>query len=175
MLPLLLVLLMAQIPCDQGESTTVCHCKQGMASACAALDPRKAAEIEKALRVLKVDAEGGKQAAEAAISESEATSSAPEPPDCKGQLHHVISRPIAKALNRHPTLTGVYQPRDSRFVTRAVDEAAHCGYQDWHRKVDEEVVNWLDTHKSVTAKEFEAFLRSLYNRPSLRARFPHGF
>jgi len=80
-----------------------------------------------------------------------------------------------ESLERHPTLTGVYKPRDSRFVTRAIDEAAHCGYQDWHRKVDEEVINWLDRNRAVTAKEFEAFLRSIYSRPSLRARFPHGF
>lgn len=35
--------------------------------------------------------------ADAAEAEGEA---APEPPDCKGQNHHVISRPIAKALER---------------------------------------------------------------------------
>jgi hypothetical protein len=175
MLSVLLLILVTQIPCAQGESSAVCHCKQGMASACEAIDPRKAAEIEKALRVLKADAEGGQQRIEAATSGSEATADDADPPDCKGQEHHLISKRIARALERHPTLTGVYKPRDSRFVTRAIDEAAHCGYQDWHRKVDEEVINWLDRNRAVTAKEFEAFLRSIYSRPSLRARFPHGF
>lgn len=175
MLSVLLLLLVTQIPCAQGESTAVCHCKQGAASACETLDPRQAAEIQKALRVLKVDGQDKPQSVEAEVSESEAAADDSDPPDCEGQEHHLISKRIARALDRHPTLTGVYKPRDPRLVTRAVDEAAHCGYQDWHRKVDKEVVDWLGTYRSVTAKQFEAFLRSIYNRPAMRARFPRGF
>ena len=102
-------------------------------------------------------------------------SDAPEPPDCKGQKHHIISRAIAKALENHPTLRGLYKARDPRFVAQAKDEAAHCGYQDWHRKVDQEVVGWLKSRDAATPKQFEEFLRSIYNRPEMRARFPLGF
>lgn len=70
MLALLLVLL-AQSPCGPEESTVVCFCKQGSASACEALD-------------------------------------------------------------EHSKLRGLYRPRDPRFVSRAVDEQSHCGYQQWH-------------------------------------------
>jgi hypothetical protein len=113
--------------------------------------------------------------AEALRAEGESSPASPEPPDCKGQLHHVISRPIADALKKHDTLSGHYEPRDPRFVTRAVDEQAHCGYQEWHRKVDAEVIAWLRNRPRATAKEFEAFLREVYSRPDLLKRFPHGF
>jgi hypothetical protein len=56
-----------------------------------------------------------------------------------------------------------------------VDEKAHCGYQEWHRKVDAEVVQWLKDHRQTTSKQFEAFLRKIYDRPDMRERFPHGF
>lgn len=92
-----------------------------------------------------------------------------------GQKHHPISKPIAEELANHPTLRGHYTARDPRFVTRAVDQASHNGYQQWHREVDEEVIVWLRTYRKATPEEFEAFLRQLYNRPAMRARFPDGF
>jgi hypothetical protein len=85
--------------------------------------------------------------AEAAEAEGEA---APEPPDCQGQNHHVISRPIAKKLEEHETLRGLYEPRDERYVARAKDKESHCGYQKWHRDVDLEVIRWLRNHKKAT-------------------------
>ncbi|HYO57806.1 Wall-associated protein precursor [Archangium sp.] len=110
--------------------------------------------------------------AEAAEAEGEA---APEPPDCQGQNHHVISRPIAKALKRHKTLGGLYEPRDERFVAKAKDRDSHCGYQQWHRDVDKEVIRWLRDFPTATRKEFENFLRGIYSRPDMLKRFPHGF
>jgi hypothetical protein len=92
-----------------------------------------------------------------------------------GQLHHVISKRIAARLGLHATLRGHYTARDPRFVTRAANKAAHNGYQKWHRDVDDEVIGWLDRFDRATPEEFEAFLRKLYNRPAMRARFPHGF
>jgi hypothetical protein len=112
------------------------------------------------------------RAAEAAEAEGEA---APEPPDCQGQKHHVISRPIADALARHDTLGGLYKPRDERFVAKAKDKESHCGYQKWHREVDREVIEWLRDSPKATQKAFEAFLREIYSRPAMRQRFPHGF
>jgi hypothetical protein len=41
--------------------------------------------------------------------------------------------------------------------------------------VDDEVVEWLKSHDELTPKQFEEFLRSLYKRPDMRVRFPHGF
>ncbi|QSQ21711.1 hypothetical protein JY651_42240 [Pyxidicoccus parkwayensis] len=92
-----------------------------------------------------------------------------------GQLHHVISKRIAAALEEHNTLRGHYTARDPRFVTRAADKAAHNGYQKWHRDVDKEVVAWLKRFDRATPEEFESFLREIYSRPAMRARFPHGF
>lgn len=111
----------------------------------------------------------------AALVQAEAATAAPEPPDCKGQEHHVISRPIAKILKDHSTLRGLYQPRDPRYVARAKDEAAHCGYQDWHRKVDAEVSEWLQKYETATPAEFMEKLREIYSRPDMQARFPNGF
>ncbi|HZH13309.1 MAG TPA: Wall-associated protein precursor [Archangium sp.] len=98
-----------------------------------------------------------------------------EPPNCTGQKHHIISRPIAGELERHRTLRGLYKPRDERFVTRAKDKESHCGYQQWHRDVDQEVIRWLQRETRATPKQFEEFLREIYNRPELLKRFPNGF
>ncbi len=175
MLPLLLILVAAQVPAVPGEGTLVSSCKQGMLSACEALrqvNPQKAAELERyAQQALKV-AEEAAGAAEAADSVADA---APEPPDCKGQNHHVISRPIAKQLKEHKILRGLYEPRDKRFIAKAKDEKSHCGYQQWHRDVDKEVVEWLKDHDKATPEEFMKLLRDIYNRKEMLERFPNGF
>ena len=174
------LLVMTQLACTPGETSAVCGCKAGMLSACETLklsDPKKAAEIlsqlEKAAAQAKVLEEAGQKAEE--TREAEASSDCSAPTECKGQLHHVISRPIAKVLKDHETLGGHYKARDPRFVTRAVDKEAHCGYQEWHRKVDKEVIDWLESYDKATPKQFEAFLRQIYNRPEMLKRFPHGF
>src|SRR5512140_3258820 len=121
MLPLLLVLVAAQVPAVPGEGTLVSSCKQGMLSACEALrqvNPQKAAELERyAQQALKV----AEEAAETAEAAESAADAAPEPPDCKGQDHHIISRRIASRLETHATLRGLYKPRDKRFVAKAKD------------------------------------------------------
>jgi hypothetical protein len=189
---LLVVLTQVVVACTPGETSLVCNCKSGMVSACVALvgeDARKAAqvlnEVESALEVLeqssrmagKEDEKKQQRARElqaAAESLSQALGSS-EPPNCKGQEHHPISRRIAERLSRHPTLKGLYKPRDPRFVARAKDEQSHCGYQEWHRKVDEEVINWLNEFPKATPKQFMDKLREIYSRPELKARFPNGF
>ncbi|MFV0317966.1 MAG: RHS repeat-associated core domain-containing protein, partial [Microthrixaceae bacterium] len=92
-----------------------------------------------------------------------------------GQEHHVISRRIAGALADHPALAGQYTARDPRFVTRAVDAAAHRGYQTWHRLLDTEVVDWLARNPNATTSQFEQFLRGRYAQSDLIERFPNGF
>ena len=98
-------------------------------------------------------------------------------PHLTGQLHHPVSNPIHRALQEHPVLRGLYNARDGRFTTRAIDAAAHRGYQKWHRELDKDVVDWLTdpANRNVTQEGFEAFLRALYGRPDLRARFPDAF
>jgi hypothetical protein len=88
--------------------------------------------------------------------------------------HHLISRPIAKKLEEHPTLKGLYKPRDPRFVTQAKDEQSHCGYQEWHRDVDKEVVDWLTRNSKATPQQFMDKLREIYSRPEMLSRFPDG-
>ncbi len=153
----LVLMLLANVPCSPEEGTVVCHCKAGSVSACEVLrqtDPKKFADLEKATA----------QRANAAKATVQPT----------GELHHAISRRVAAKLDGHATLRGLYKPRDPRFVTRAKDGAAHRGYQDWHRKLDEEIIKWLDGHKKATPREFEDFLRELYSRPDMLKRFPNG-
>jgi len=92
-----------------------------------------------------------------------------------GQQHHAISRTIHNALERHPNLAGRYAARDSRFVTQAIDDAAHRGYQTWHRELDQQVVGWIQVNPNASPAEFEGFLRELYATPDLASRFPGGF
>lgn len=92
-----------------------------------------------------------------------------------GQLHHVIATKVARAIDDHPILKGAFARRDPRFVTRAIDGAAHRGYQRWHRELDAEVVTWIERNREKTAEDFLAFLKGLYERPDIKARFPNGF
>ncbi|MFY0525961.1 Wall-associated protein precursor [Archangium gephyra] len=160
----LLVLLLTQLPSTPGEAPG-CLCEERIVNAAMELVEKATAPTKMVEQVLRK----GDDAAQAAAADCS------EPIQCTGQLHHVISRPIAKALEDHQTLKGQYKPRDERFVTRAVDEKAHCGYQEWHRELDAEVVQWLRRNREATAKQFEAYLRLIYNRPDMLARFPHGF
>jgi RHS repeat-associated protein len=92
-----------------------------------------------------------------------------------GQFHHVISTRIARALERHPTLAEHYSRRDPRFVTRAVDNAAHRGYQTWHRNLDAEVADFIGGNPNLAPEAFERYLRDRYAQPDLNWRFPNGF
>lgn len=91
-----------------------------------------------------------------------------------GQRHHAISRPIHRALSRHPNLRGQYKAYDPRFTTRAKDLAYHHGYQHWHRQLDAEMKTWLIRNRKATPTEFENFLRWRYSQPDLIDRFPGG-
>lgn len=185
MLSLLILLVAAQGPAVPGEGTLVSFCKQGRMSACKELakdNPVKAAEIQAefakaALRqeALRVAEEEAREKENAKADESSEAEASGEPPNCNGQNHHIISKPIAEALKEHETLSGLYEPRDERFVAKAKDKESHCGYQDWHRKVDKEVIEWLTDNKRATAEQFMKMLREIYNRPDMLKRFPNGF
>ncbi|ATB29099.1 Wall-associated protein precursor [Melittangium boletus] len=184
MLSSLMLVVLTQVACTPGETSLVCSCKQGMVSACMTLagdDARKAAQVLDEVQGLleqatwKAGEEQEKQRLQAAAESLSQTLESSEPPHCKGQNHHLISRPIARGLEEHPRLRGLYKPRDPRFVSRAKDEQAHCGYQEWHREIDDEVVRWLKRTPGATPKEFMDKLREIYGRPEMIARFPHGF
>ncbi len=72
-------------------------------------------------------------------------------------------------------LKHLYRYRDPRFVAKAKDLKAHCGWQDWHRNLDREIAKWIKERQKLTPEQFEAYLREVYRRPDLRARFPNGF
>lgn len=123
MLTLVLLLVTTQVPPVPGEPPLVSFCKQGRVSACEELKrlfPEKYAEVaaelaKAALRyeTLRAADEAGRDDADAKDGEAAGVEAAGEvsgePPNCDGQNHHVISRPIAKELERHETLGGLYE------------------------------------------------------------------
>jgi hypothetical protein len=187
MISLVILLVAAQVPAVPGEGTLVSFCKQGRITACQELaktDPQKAAEIQAALakgalghEALRRTQDESQEQEEAESNEAEADTSdvSYEPPNCTGQTHHIISRPISEELERHRTLRGLFKPRDERFKTQAKDKESHCGYQEWHRKVDLKVIEWLKAQDKATPEQFLKMLRELYSQPDLLKRFPHGF
>jgi len=120
------------------------------------------------------DAAGkSRRAVRAVDNAADAASNAPV--KTVGQIHHVISTKVARAVDDHPILSGLFAKRDSRFVTQAVDGAAHRGYQRWRRDLDKEVAEWIENNHSRNGDDFLAYLKTLYERPDIKARFPNGF
>ncbi len=91
------------------------------------------------------------------------------------QIHHPISDAVHKALEEHPNLRGKYSKRDKRFESLAKDIESHKGYQEWHREVDAQTKDWIDSHKGATEAQFEEWLRWRYSERDLKARFPKSF
>ncbi len=172
------------LPCAPSDGTVVCGCKQQSASACEALaagDPEAMKGILRLALALKA-AQAVKQAEENSADSVDTgcgTSQSPEQDDeqakCTGQMHHIISKTVWRALQGQPMLKDRYQYRDPRFVAQAKDLKAHCGWEGWHRKLDDEIAKWVVDRPKLTPEEFEAYLREMYARPELRARFPNGF
>jgi hypothetical protein len=92
-----------------------------------------------------------------------------------GQVHHPISKVVHDALEKHKHLRGKYKVRDPRFKTRAITAEAHRGYQEWHRELDKEVAQWINTHTEANEQQFETWLRARYRKADILARFPEGF
>jgi len=179
-LSLLVALWVAQIPCAPNDLSIVCQCKEGSPSACAALEvvnPELARDILRLLTMAKA-AKDAKQATEKSTGAT-VDSGCGEPPGdddkkCVGQEHHLISKLVFEALEKS-NLKGVYHYRDPRFVARAADQKAHCGYEGWHRNLDREIAAWIQKTIDLTPEKFESFLREAYRRPEIKARFPNGF
>ena len=173
LLPLMLVLVTTQIPCGPREFSDTCKWKQGMATACEALrqtDKKLADALEAAARqgarkaVEAAHAQQGAGESESQVQEvAQASCDASEPHNCKGQNHHIISRRIARELENHRVLRGAYKARDPRFVAQAKDEESHCGYQQWHRDVDDEAEDLLQARD---AREIPQWLLNPPPRPA---------
>lgn len=188
-LHLALSLLLSQVPvvplpCLPSDGSVVCTCKQGMASACAALAGEdeetlrgilRAAAAVKAAQEAKKAQEKGNAAVDTGCGNGQDPNRDDGKQKCTGQLHHIISKTVWIALDAHKVLHGQYRYRDQRFVARAKDLNSHCGWQDWHRSLDEEIIGWINEHAEATVQQFEAYLREVYARPELRLRFPNGF
>jgi hypothetical protein len=80
-----------------------------------------------------------------------------------------------RALDDHRTLRGVFKRDDKRFQFPAKDAEAHKGYDEWHRDIDAEVVNWIkkEQNQVATPKEFLRYLHDFYQRPLNRSRIPN--
>ena len=78
-----------------------------------------------------------------------------------------------RALSEHGTLRGIFQREDARFIYRAADDAAHRGYQQWHRRYDREVLEWLERNADATQEQFIDFLNKLHQQDWLRERIPN--
>ncbi|MCX7747060.1 MAG: polymorphic toxin-type HINT domain-containing protein [Clostridia bacterium] len=89
-----------------------------------------------------------------------------------GQIHHLLSNKIMRALNNHPTLKGLFDRENPLFKFRAASAEAHKGYQQWHRTVDNDIVEWLTNNADATAQEFKNFINSVYNRLEIKIRIP---
>jgi hypothetical protein len=172
---------LAQLSCWDTESCCILRDPPTAANRCM-VSPARIAEVVNGVKTLYGTTQAGAarlkeeaQAKEDAEFAEAAGEAAPEPPDCQGQNHHVISRPIAKALEEHQTLSKLYEPRDERYVAKAKDKESHCGYQKWHRDLDLEVIRWLRRYEKATPEQFMKMLREIYNRKDMLKRFPNGF
>jgi hypothetical protein len=92
-----------------------------------------------------------------------------------GQAHHLLSTKITRVLNSHPTLKGAfdYSRTNSKYIYNALDDAAHKGYQTWHRQYDARVVEWLQTNVRATPGQFDKFLHNLHQQPWLKSKIPN--
>jgi hypothetical protein len=186
---LALGLLLAQvpavpIPCNpEVDNTVVCKCKQGSPAACDALAKTYPETLKGILRLAamakaaqEIGKTGAKEKAADVVDTGCGSGQDPnEKQECTGQSHHIISMTVWLALERNPSLRGHYTYRDPRFVTQAKDLKAHCGYEGWHRRVDKEIAKWVDERPNLTFQQLEVYLREVYSRAELLARFPNGF
>jgi hypothetical protein len=92
-----------------------------------------------------------------------------------GQNHHLLTNKVMRALDKHRTLRGVFKRDDKRFQYLAKDAEAHKGYDEWHREIDDEVVNWIKDRNNAeaTPKEFIRYLHDYYQAPRQSRRIPN--
>ncbi|MDR2171942.1 MAG: hypothetical protein LBP59_17495, partial [Planctomycetaceae bacterium] len=89
-----------------------------------------------------------------------------------GQLHHPISKKIFNELDKNESISSKFKDNYRNFITKAIDRQSHSGYQQWHRELDDKIVDWLKNHNKTTDEEFIVFLKKIYNESDLAKRFP---
>jgi hypothetical protein len=94
------------------------------------------------------------------------------PAQLLGQAHHVISNPMIRALNNHKTLSGLFDRAGS--IVDALYKHSHQGYQQWHRTIDNNMVNWLSRNPNATSNQFWNELYKQYNTKDMIQRFGEG-
>ena len=85
----------------------------------------------------------------------------------RGQFHHILSTKVWKVMD--DTLKAAFGNNRNSLVVRAIDYAAHHGYQAWHRVVDNKLVDYILT-ESPTKSQMINKLVELYT--PLVERFP---
>lgn len=91
-------------------------------------------------------------------------------PGATGQAHHPISRRIERAARNNPNLKGQVT-RNGCGTVRANTLADHLGYQDWHRRLDETIIDWLENNPTGTLDKFTAFMNEQYANKEIYRRF----
>lgn len=91
-------------------------------------------------------------------------------PGATGQAHHPISRKIERAAQYNPNLKGQVT-RDGWGTIRANTLKDHLGYQDWHRKLDKTIIDWLEKNPTGTLDKFTAFMNKQYADNEITRRF----
>ena len=91
-------------------------------------------------------------------------------PGATGQAHHPISRGIEKAAKLHEKLKNLVT-RKGWGTVRASLLKDHCGYQDWHRDLDKEIMDWILSHADATLDDFIKYMNELYADPDMVRRF----
>jgi len=91
------------------------------------------------------------------------------PLNYSGQIHHVLSNPIMKSLNSHPTLSGLFDRAGS--IVQAMYKYSHYGYEKWHRAIDNYMATWLSNNQNASANDFWCELYKLYNTHEMIQRF----
>ncbi len=85
----------------------------------------------------------------------------------RGQSHHILSKRVWNVMS--DSLKTAFGNNRNSLIVQAIDYEAHHGYQQWHRVVDNKLVNYI-VEFSPTKEQFLNKLVELYT--PLVDRFP---
>jgi RHS repeat-associated protein len=86
------------------------------------------------------------------------------------QEHHLIPNKASRALTRRGIDGDALRARADLIYDTA--PGRHFGYEDWHRSLDTEIVDYIRTTPDLTQDSFMQYLQQLYRRPDLADRIP---
>jgi hypothetical protein len=81
---------------------------------------------------------------------------------------------VFRRLRNYKDLPSIHVKTLGHYCTQAIDDAAHRGYQTWHRELDAEAGQWIRNNPQATPQTFEGWLNGRYNQTDLQQRFPNG-